>query len=114
MHKDEDAQVLNAVIIESNSNTNFIYQTLQSEYSQKQIDYGTSGSVQGVINTESIANLKLVCNDKIAGKYIKQAESLYKSESMIRKENQQLASLRDFLLPMLMNGQVGFKEQAGQ
>lgn len=27
-----------------------------------------------------------------------------------RKENQQLASLRDWLLPMLMNGQVGFKE----
>ena len=24
----------------------------------------------------------------------------------LRKENQQLASLRDFLLPMLMNGQV--------
>ena len=24
-------------------------------------------------------------------------------------ENRELASLRDFLLPMLMNGQVGFK-----
>lgn len=27
-----------------------------------------------------------------------------------KRENQQLASLRDFLLPMLMNGQVGFKD----
>ena len=27
-----------------------------------------------------------------------------------KKENRQLASLRDFLLPLLMNGQVGFKE----
>lgn len=27
------------------------------------------------------------------------------------KENQELASLRDFLLPLLMNGQVGFKEK---
>ena len=26
------------------------------------------------------------------------------------KENRELASLRDFLLPLLMNGQVGFKE----
>lgn len=25
------------------------------------------------------------------------------------KENQELVSLRDFLLPLLMNGQVGFK-----
>lgn len=28
-----------------------------------------------------------------------------------KKENQELAELRDFLLPLLMNGQVGFKEQ---
>ena len=28
---------------------------------------------------------------------------------IIKKENQELASLRDFLLPMLMNGQVTFK-----
>lgn len=28
-----------------------------------------------------------------------------------RKENQELISLRDFLLPLLMNGQVGFKEE---
>lgn len=32
-----------------------------------------------------------------------------KSEILI--ENQQLASLRDFLLPMLMNGQVKIKEK---
>ena len=25
-------------------------------------------------------------------------------------ENEELASLRDFLLPMLMNGQIGFKD----
>ncbi len=31
-------------------------------------------------------------------------------KSEILKENEQLASLRDFLLPMLMNGQVTFKE----
>ena len=30
--------------------------------------------------------------------------------SINKKENQNLAALRDFLLPLLMNGQVGFKE----
>ena len=29
-----------------------------------------------------------------------------------KQENQELTSLRDFLLPLLMNGQVGFKEEA--
>lgn len=33
-----------------------------------------------------------------------------KRKSQIIKENQELTSLRDFLLPLLMNGQVGFKE----
>ena len=33
-----------------------------------------------------------------------------KRKSQIIKENQELTSLRDFLLPLLMNGQVSFKE----
>ena len=32
----------------------------------------------------------------------------------IRKENRELTSLRDFLLPLLMNGQVGFKEDKAE
>ena len=31
---------------------------------------------------------------------------MYNSINLIQKENQELASLRDWLLPMLMNGQV--------
>lgn len=34
-----------------------------------------------------------------------------KMKSKIIKENQQLYSLRDWLLPMLINGQIGFKEE---
>lgn len=37
--------------------------------------------------------------------------SIEKQKSLIIRENQELASLRDFLLPLLMNGQVGFKEE---
>lgn len=35
-----------------------------------------------------------------------------KKKNEISKENQQLTSLRDFLLPLLMNGQVTFKDEA--
>lgn len=31
-----------------------------------------------------------------------------------RRENNRLAEMRDFLLPLLMNGQVGFKEELRQ
>ena len=39
----------------------------------------------------------------------KQYNSILRREILLNKENQELTSLRDFLLPMLMNGQVTFK-----
>lgn len=38
--------------------------------------------------------------------------NVYRKKSEIIKENQKLASLRDFLLPLLMNGQVSFKSDS--
>ena len=38
-------------------------------------------------------------------------EVYFRIISILRKENRELAALRDWLLPMLMNGQVGFKEE---
>lgn len=43
-------------------------------------------------------------------KYGKKVQGLFDSIQKNQLENQELASLRDFLLPLLMNGQVGFKE----
>lgn len=37
-------------------------------------------------------------------------ENIEEKKSKIIAENQELVSLRDFLLPLLMNGQIGFKE----
>ena len=106
---DEPAQVLNAVIIEPDDTTVhsvFINEMLKSDYSQIQIAHGTSGSVQGVINTEMIADIILPFNQIIATRFTSQIRVLYALMNSVKKENQQLASLRDFLLPMLMNGQV--------
>ena len=38
--------------------------------------------------------------------FIQKVEAVGKNLKSVSVENQQLASLRDFLLPMLMNGQV--------
>ena len=47
---------------------------------------------------------------EVSKKYMDMVEySLLKAKEIIT-ENQQLTSLRDWLLPMLMNGQVGFEE----
>lgn len=48
---------------------------------------------------------------KLLEKFANIVISAEKEKSKIIKENQELASLRDWLLPMLMNGQVTFKDE---
>ena len=106
---DEPAQVLNAVIIEPDKRVAcscFINEMLKSDYSQIQILHGTSGSVQGVINTEMIAKIMMPYSFEVVNCFSEQIEKYYTMMRNAKIENQQLASLRDFLLPMLMNGQV--------
>lgn len=108
-----EGQVLNAVIIEPNfqkASSSFMMECLKSKFSQVQIKNGTSGSVQGVVNTAIIANVKLPYSEQICRNFCRIADNLYKKISDTRKENQELESLRDFLLPLLMNGQVTFKD----
>ena len=49
-------------------------------------------------------------DDRIIHSYCSITNPVLQKVSESLKENQQLASLRDFLLPMLMNGQVKVKE----
>lgn len=106
---DTESQVLNAVIIEQDRDIVdefFIYETLKTDYSQKQITNGTSGSVQGVINTEMIAKISLVFNKKVARQYCDKYRWLYEYIFATRRENRELSEVRDFLIPLLINEQV--------
>lgn len=49
-------------------------------------------------------------DEKILERYSIFCRDIEKRKSQIIKENQELTSLRDFLLPLLMNGQVSIKE----
>lgn len=49
-------------------------------------------------------------DEKTLERYSIFCRDIEKRKSQIIKENQELTSLRDFLLPLLMNGQVSFKE----
>lgn len=69
-----------------------------------------TGSIQMKINQENmngitVPNIPDVLKEKINLELC----TIEKKQLQIIAENRELASLRDFLLPMLMNGQVGFK-----
>ena len=66
---------------------------------------GTSNSHKRV-NPSVMMQFKLPFNSKIAENYGQNIEPIIKIYFKNIKENQQLTQLRDWLLPMLMNGQV--------
>lgn len=73
-----------------------------------------AGTTFGSITKDDLFSLKLVYpKDDILKKY---NQSVYKYNQIIlnnHKQNQQLTALRDWLLPMLMNGQVTVRQAHG-
>jgi type I restriction enzyme S subunit len=72
-----------------------------------QFKRGSNGSIVKFIKLGDVQNIKMLDSKKdeiydVFNVYLKKISSL-------NRENQELISLRDFLLPLLMNGQVTFK-----
>lgn len=66
-----------------------------------------TGAQQPHINKEIVEDTVLICpTDDVLKKYYQQIEVIYAQLMNVSKESKLLISLRDFLLPMLMNGQV--------
>lgn len=84
----------------------FIYQTLKIIGIHKSI----TGSVQKQITRTNLEKLSmLVPKNIILLKYIDTVKHIVEKKLSNTQEKQELEELKDWLLPMLMNGQVGFK-----
>lgn len=90
--------------------TDYLYLYLTSDMFVKQAENSSTGSIfSGIrINTLESMNL-LVPNEKIKEKFTHNIEKIFLKKYKIAKENEELTKLRDELLPLLMNGQVSFK-----
>ncbi len=90
----------------------YIVGFISSKYFEKLKDYRSGGSTQEGINEEDLNLFPIIePSDDILIKYANLVTGLIEKLNKNRKENQELSSLRDFLLPLLMNGQVTFKEE---
>lgn len=89
----------------------FIHRLFNTDYFHKYVAGFTNGTnILGLIFT-GIEKYKLeVPDDRVLNKFAELMLDIEMQKSKIIKENQELASLRNFLLPLLMNGQVGFRE----
>ncbi len=70
---------------------------------------GSNGSIVKFITKGDVENIPLLLPDN--EELLVPMNNILKQIQHRKQENQELASLRDFLLPLLMNGQVGFKEE---
>ncbi len=85
--------------------TEFIYYTLQ--HSIKIIEAYSSGSTFKEVSASVLKTVKTVIPpQKIIEQYNKTVGPIFHRQDLLEQENHKLSKLRDWLLPMLMNGQV--------
>ena len=85
----------------------FLINSLNQSYFRKMIFVLASGAAQPNISNEQINNIKLIHPSlDLIEKYNQKFKPTYEKILNNQFENQKLADLRDWLLPMLMNGQV--------
>lgn len=89
----------------------YLRQYFKSGYFSQQVKKNLDcGSFFKSFNVKSIKVLKILMPKAgIYNTYIDSITPMIQTIESKIQENQELASLRDFLLPMLMNGQVTFK-----
>jgi type I restriction enzyme S subunit len=75
--------------------------------------FGYEGKTSGIKNFlfDSFVNsyLEVMPAKEVVEKFYAIMQNIQKKKQFLLAENQKLSSLRDWLLPMLMNGQIGFK-----
>lgn len=85
--------------------TAFIYYTVKG--SLKTITQNASGSTFKEVSAAVLKTVKTTLPDEnLVDQFTVTVGSIFKRQDLLEQENQQLSQLRDWLLPMLMNGQV--------
>ena len=88
----------------------YLEQTLTSALMDAYITQCNAGSIQKFVSLSQLRAMLIVYNEKILKLYSQQAGVYFNKIILLKRENREFISLRDFLLPMLMNGQVTFKD----
>jgi type I restriction enzyme S subunit len=84
-----------------------LYSYIQSDFLFQTIKNECLGTNINNLNGSLVNGFKVtIPNKQIIDKFNEIVAPIYDKIAVNQKENQQLASLRDWLLPMLMNGQI--------
>ena len=85
----------------------YVALTVHRPYFELVKDSNSSGATMEAIGNSAMANMKLIIpDDRTLKMFYEVARPLLEKIDKNRQESHNLAHLRDWLLPMLMNGQV--------
>ena len=88
----------------------YLYQFFMSDEFVKRAEHSSTGSVFSGIRIGVLENMKLfIPTKKVMDKFTEAVSGALYMKYKLTCQNQELTSLRDFLLPLLMNGQVTIK-----
>lgn len=98
-------QGFKSFIPDGSYSTEFIYYAVKR--SLKTITQYASGSTFKEVSGGVLKTVKIALPEThVVEKFTDSVSSIFKRQDLLEQENQQLAQLRDWLLPLLMNGQV--------
>ncbi len=85
--------------------TEFVYYKLTEM--MPVIENNASGSTFKEVSGSTLKGIKIIIpSDKVIEAFSKKVSPFFEKQENLQKQNQELSTLRDWLLPMLMNGQV--------
>ncbi|GET14729.1 type I restriction modification protein [Ligilactobacillus agilis] len=91
----------------SSDSFEYIATYIKSEYFEKAKNKLAHGATQQAINNSDLRGIKIVIPcDEVLTEFHKRFKSIYSLISKKTIENKELIDMKDFLLPLLMNGQV--------
>lgn len=89
----------------------YLVSFIESDYFEKVKNQLAHGATQQAVNNSDLKNIKMVIPSKrILNKFHELTKDIFNLISEKKVENSELASLRNLLLPLLMNGQVTIGE----
>ena len=97
-----------AFSVNNHNELTYIYMTLQTL--NKKMTTISTGSIQKVINNDHIDEFNFPYNEQIVSNFGELTLNIFDELKQISNENKELTKLRDWLLPMLMNGQATIED----
>ena len=93
-------------VIQSEDENMLIFMYMACLQSTEKLRKGSNGSIIKYITIGDVNNIASPYNKKVVDDFVKIYSPLINLISKNKRQNQELTQLRDWLLPMLMNGQV--------